>query len=176
MKARRVAKSRQMTGGGRHWLALGCSLARWAAVSRLGSPQSAIGCKFDLVLPNFRNLAVRKPVGNRRRLNADRSSDFGLASKVFKKVIRGHAASISHALRFAQEKLSLAIHHLATCSGCHTIHSHAQFFHHHGTVCRMRWFLLSLREHLAAARRIRPMALMPCSSYMSFRSFHNISL
>lgn len=85
-------------------LALGCSLQRWATVSRFGSTQSAIGRQFNLVLPNFRHLTISKPIGNRRRLNADRSSDLGLAAKVFKKVIRGHATSISHALRNVQEK------------------------------------------------------------------------
>ena len=69
-----------------------------------------------------------------------------------------------------------AKHHLVTCIGRHTIHSHARFFLRHGTVCRMHWSRLNLREHLAAARRIRPMALMPCSSYRSFRSFHTITL
>ena len=85
-------------------LALGCSLQRWATVGRLGSTQSAIGRQFNLVLPNFRHFTISEPIGNRRRLNADRSSDLGLAAKVFKKVIRGHATSISHALRLVQEK------------------------------------------------------------------------
>jgi len=98
------AKSRLSVRGRETRLALGCSLRCWATVGRLGCPKSAIGRQLNLVLPDFRNLAIGEPVSNGRRLNADRSSDLGLAAKVFKKVIRGHATSISHALRNVQEK------------------------------------------------------------------------